>query len=59
MATESTPQENDPTADNRTEYSLPPAALKAATNLAFDDDGCEIDDGHGESVEVGEELSDG
>lgn len=42
MATESTPEENDPTVDNRGEYSPPPVALPYNPTCLIDEDGCEV-----------------
>lgn len=52
MATESTPEENDPEADNRDEYVPPPCALPLDESRSFDEDGYPADE------EVYEEAAD-
>lgn len=49
MATESTPEENDPEADNRAEYTPPPCALPLDESRSFDENGCEVDE-HGDPM---------
>lgn len=42
MATESTPEENDPTVDNRDEYTPPPVAEPTDPNEIIDSNGVEV-----------------
>lgn len=59
MATDSTTDQNDPGADNREEFSVPPITVEGPSNLLaeFDDDGFELNSERPEVTESDDSVA--